>query len=142
MSFNARVRNAQKATGVTGFTGAAPQVVNGNALLMADVEVNSLSALVYTLADTNTLTLTAAWQVSVDNATWVDAVEPQNPANVVQSTGTAGADAGITRAITAPRAVYGYRYARVKVTSGVGVGGGAGVDECNISYSYLLRSMI
>ena len=36
-------------------------------------------------------------------------------------------------AISAPEAVYGAKYARVSVTTGVGAGGGAGVDEVTIS---------
>lgn len=129
-------RKVRGSTAAAGFTGAAPQTVNGNAVDMNDVAFGTLSARCTVLADTNTLTVTAKWQGKDQGGNWVDvANEPQNPAGVALATGTAGADAAVSRIVPAPTAVYAYRQARIVFTSGVGVGGGAGVDEVS-SYEY------
>lgn len=120
------------------FTGAAPQVVNGNPVAMNDVAVGSLSARVKALADTNTLTLTAKWQVFTKGGSWIDVANgTQNATAVAFATGTGGADVAVERVFTAPDAVYGYSRARLVITSGTGVGGGAGVDEIQaLDYYY------
>lgn len=128
MGLNERIKPTQQALGVTAVSGAAPQTVTGNTVIMNKVETGSLSATVYTLATTNTLTLTAKWQVSDDGSTWV-----------AQVTGT-GSAVSATRVIPAPDSVYGKRRARCVVVSGTGSGGGAGQDEANISYNYRLHS--
>lgn len=129
-------------TGVTGLAGAAPQTGAGNTISIASpegngatVEVGSLSARVYAMATTNLLTITARWQVSDNGSTWYTAIESNNAAETVLVTGT-GVAVTATKAISAPDAVYGYKYARCVVVTGVGVGGGAGVDEYSISYNY------
>lgn len=138
MALNERIQPNQQPTAVTGFTGAAPQSVNGNIVVMNKVDNSTLSAKVYALATTNTLTVTVKWQASDDGATWVDcASSPQNAANVALATGT-GSAVTATRIIPAPVGVYGKRYARVVAVSGVGVGGGLGVDEASMSYNYRL----
>ena len=140
MGLNERIKPTQQALGVTAVSGAAPQTVTGNTVIMNKVETGSLSATVYTLATTNTLTLTAKWQVSDDGSTWVDcASSPQNATHVAQVTGT-GSAVSATRVIPAPDSVYGKRRARCVVVSGTGSGGGAGQDEANISYNYRLHS--
>lgn len=119
-------------------TGAAPQVVNSNPVMMNDVSPGTLSAHINVLADTNTLTITAKWQVFDKGGNWIDVVNgSQNAAAVAMATGTAGADAHTLRVLPAPEAVYAYRQCRVVFTSGTGVGGGAGVDEvtqCDFYY--------
>lgn len=116
----------------------AGTVVGGTALVMGDnarMKVKNLSALVTVLAETNTLTWSAKWQVSNDNSTWVDVTNgPQNAAAVAIATGTAGADAAVSRTIGAPEAVYGWRYARIAVFNGVATG--ASADTYALSYSY------
>lgn len=136
--WNSLIQPAQKPTGVLGLTGAAPQTGTGLTQPMIDVEPATLSANVYAKATTSTLTLTAKWQVSDDGATWIDAYGSNRAANVAIVTGT-GSAVTDTIAVTAPEAVYGHRYSRLLVVSGVGVGGGAGVDEFSISYNFTLR---
>lgn len=136
MSWNARVKTVQKATGVTGFTGAAPQSVTAAAVLMGSVTVGTLAANVYVLATTNTLTLTGKWQVSQDGTTYVDHIVGTGAEPSVLVTGT-GSAVTKTRSVSAHSSTYAYRYARYTVVSGVGVGGGAAVDEASISYNYV-----
>jgi hypothetical protein len=135
MAFNAKLVPAGQALGITGFTGAAPQTVAGNTILIDNVKLGSLSANVYAKATTNTLTITAKWQTSDDNSTWRDAYLANRPANVVVVTGTGSAVID-NISLSAPDCVYGHRYARCIAISGVGTGGGAGVDESNVSYAY------
>lgn len=74
---------------VTGFTGAAPQTVAG--ALLVTRELKNISALVYVKATTNTLTVTAKWQVSNDGSTFYDAYGPNRATNVAIATGTGSA---------------------------------------------------
>ena len=136
MSWNARVKKVQKATGVLGFTGAAPQSVTAGSVLMGSVAVGTLSANVYVLATTNTLTLTGKWQTSQDGSTWIDHIASTGaePSALVTGTGSAVTK---TRAISAHPSIYAYPYARFTIVSGVGSGGGLGVDEASISYNYV-----
>ena len=122
---------------VVGFTGAAPQQVNGvtqtNTGVAADCA--SLSAIVYCKATTNTLTLTVKWQVSSNGTTWYECYSQNNATLIDQVTGT-GSAVTATRSISAPDAIYGMNYYRCVVVSGVGVGGGLGVDECSIQLAW------
>lgn len=117
------------------FSGAAPKTVSGNPLDPRVAGVGSLSAWIDYLITTNTITFTAAWEVSSDGTNWYPARPGNAPANVAIATGNGGLVTSAV-AISAPEAVYGAKYARVSVTTGVGAGGGAGVDEVTISYSY------
>jgi hypothetical protein len=94
-----------------------------------------MSADVYALATTNTLTITAKWQVSNDGSTWRDCKPSNGAVNVALVTGT-GAAVTDTVCLAAPDCVYGKKYARVRLVSGVGVGGGLGVDEGSVSYNW------
>ena len=58
MALNERIQPNQQPKAVTAFTGAAPQSVTGNTVVMNKVENGTLSAKVYALATTNTLTIT------------------------------------------------------------------------------------
>lgn len=139
MSFASRRMSNVQPKAVTGFTGAAPQYVNGNAIVMgkpgASPRPGTLSAKVYAKATTNTLTITAKWQVSDDGSTWIDAYGPNRAANVAIVTGT-GSAVTDTVNIAAPDGVYSWNYSRCIAVSGVGVGGGAGVDESSVSYNF------
>lgn len=105
-------------------------------VLMQKVTPGTLSAVYVVDAETEDITVAAQWQGSDDGSTWVDiAHAPQNPAAVVLATGTGGADAAVTRAVPAPSAVYGFRYARAAVVNGAKTG--AAVDTYDISYRYL-----
>lgn len=114
----------------------ATTVTGGTAIFMGNQvkKVTSLSALLTVLAETNTITITAKWQVSNDKTTWVDAYTPQNAANVALGTGTAGADTAVTRVLTAPEGVYGWQYARIALVNGVVTG--AAVDTYSIGYCF------
>ena len=112
----------------------AGSVVGGNAVFMGNVwkKVANLSALLKLTAATNTLTMAAKWQVSNDNSTWYDvANEPQNPAAVVITTGTA---AEVDKVMPAPDAIYGWQYARIAIVTGVATG--ASGDLYTIAYNY------
>lgn len=135
MSFNIAIQPTQLAVAVTAFTGAAPQTVTGTTIAMDQVDKGTLSANVYALATTNTLTVTAKWQVSDDAVTFRDAYGPNRATNVAIATGT-GSAVTDTICITAPDAVYAKRYARLVCVSGTGSGGGLGVDEASISYNW------
>jgi len=140
MAFNDRVLYNSQSTAVglngvnVGLSGPGPT------LLVNRVRLGTLSALVVVDAETNTITLTPKWQVSADSSTWVDVYQPNSPANVLWATGTAGADAPVTRVLTAPDAVYAFRYARVAIE--VGVTNGLAADVGNIGYNYQLDDLV
>lgn len=109
-------------------------VVGGPAVFMGNgfKKIANLSATLGLTAATATLTMAAKWQVSNDNSTWIDvANEPQNPAAVVITTGTATI---VTKAMPAPDAIYGWQYARIAIVTG-GTTGAAG-DLYTIGYNY------
>lgn len=135
MSFNCKLVPTNLAIATTGFTGAAPQTVAGNTLLVENVKVGTLAANILAKATTNTLTITGKWQVSDDNSTWRDAYLPNRPANVVIVTGT-GSAVTDNISVAAPDGCYSHRYTRFIALSGVASGGGAGTDEATISYSF------
>lgn len=132
MRYNAHLKSGDFDTLVAG------SVVGGNALEMGDnarQKVRNLSALAVVDAETSTLTMTGLWQVSNDGSTWVTVTNgAQNAAGVAFATGTAGADAAVTRCFPAPEAVYGWRKARFAITNGAATG--AATDTYSISYSY------
>lgn len=128
--------NSSVATGTANGV-AAGSAVNGNSLFLGgdSDKVKNLSALIDVDIETNTLTMTAKWQVSNDATTWYDLANgSQNAAGVVIGTGTGGADAAIQRVIPAPDCIYGYRFARLALV--IGVTTGATADTYSIGYSY------
>lgn len=132
--------NSDMVTGTA--NGVAPAgLVSGNKLFMGQKNqaIEHLSALVTVDAETNTLTLGAQWQGSNDASTWYTlAHAPHNPAAVALATGTAGADAAVTRVIPAPPSVYSYKYARCSLV--VGAVTGTTNDTYSIAYSYRRRA--
>lgn len=98
---------------------AVPQYLTGATLNMTKVESGTLSALCTVDAETNTLTIAHAWQVSNDGTTFYDCAPSNNAATVVLATGTGGADAAVTVSIEANQSVYGYKYARLRLVAGV-----------------------
>lgn len=142
MGVNAQQRFDQARTGsppgtATALSGAAPQTGAGNKLDMSRIQPGTLSAKVAATATTNTLTITGKWQVSDNASTWYDADLANNAADAVMVTGTGSAVAA-TRQIDAPAAVYGARWSRVVVVTGV-ASAGAG-DEYTIGYDYRARA--
>lgn len=115
-------------------SGAAPQVLNGTAIVMNRVRPGTLSARVTVLAQTDSLTISAKWQVSNNNSTWYDCVPSNNAANVALATGTSGTDTAASAVLEANDAVYGYKYARLELYTGVGVATTG--DLGGIWYSY------
>ncbi len=128
--------NAQVATGTAdGIT--AGSTVSGNAVHVGGNrnKVADLSALVTVDAETNTLTLAAQWEGSNDATTWYAiANTPANTAPTVLATGTAGADAAVTKVIPAPLGALGFQYARLSLV--VGVTTGTTSDTYSIGYNY------
>lgn len=128
--------NAHASSGT--FDGVTAGTVGGTAVNMGDnarQKVRNLSALVVVDCETDTMTMTGKWQVSNDGSTWVDVAHgTQNAAGVVFATGTAGADASVTKCFQAPDAVYGWRKARFAITNAVAAGSTS--DTYSISYSY------
>ncbi len=131
------IRNAVSLASGTFDTVLAGADVAGAAVFMGNIapKVKSLSAKLILDVETNTITISGVWQVSNDNSTWFDVANgTQNAAAVALGTGTAGADASITKVLQAPDAVYGWQWARLAMR--VGVTTGASVDTYTISYAY------
>lgn len=126
MAFPARWMTA---TGGSGDLTAAPvagSTTGGTALPTAGIEMGTLSCLFVLDAETDTLTLTGKFQVSADNSTWYDlAGDAQNPANVLMSTGTAGADTATSRVLPVPLSALGWKYVRAAVVNLVATGAAA-----------------
>jgi hypothetical protein len=135
MAFNDVLRNAQQSTAITLTSVTATSIAAGPTLLMSQVKTGTLSAKYVALAETNTITLSAVWEVSDDASTWVRCTGVNNVVPTVLGTGTAGADTAVTRQIDAPAGVYGKRYARASVL--VGVTTGASSDLCTVTYDYV-----
>lgn len=121
----------------------AGAVVAMPAVYMGDFEgdkVADLSALVVVDAETDSITVTPKWQVSNDNSTYDDVMPDQttSSAGAVIATGTSSADATVRKVVTAPRAVYGFKYARLALA--VGVTDGITLDTYAVGYNY--RSLL
>jgi len=136
----AKKYNVGQATGT--FNGvAAASAVTGNSVFLGNdtAKVTGLCALCVVLAETNTFTIAPKWQVSNDASTWVDLTNgPQNAAATVLATGTAGADAAVTKAIPLPDAAYGFKFARMALVAGGTTG--ASADTYTIGYCYSQNS--
>lgn len=119
---------------------AAGSTIAGSSVEIGDnarQKVRNLSALVTVDAETTGLTLTAKWQVSNDGTTWVDVANgPQNAAGVALATGTASADASVSRMIPAPDSVYGWRKARIALVTG----GASGTTSDTYALGYCYRA--
>jgi hypothetical protein len=127
MARNDRLVNDILDTGTTVMTGiVAGTITPGNTLDMHGVMKGTLSAKFAVVANTATIQISALWEVSRDGVTWVEANPPW-----LLATGTTTL---VTRAVDAPLAVYGYRYARGSVRNAVV--DGLIADTYRISYSY------
>lgn len=119
---------------------ASASVVAGSSVNLGDnnrQKVKELSALVTVLAETNTFTWAAKLQVSNDNSTWVDVANgSQNAAGVVMATGTAGADAAVSKVFTFPQGAYSWKYARIALVTG----GTTGASADTYAIGYVLRT--
>jgi hypothetical protein len=111
--------------------------IAGAVQTMARVKMGSLAAMVVADVETTSLTMAGTWQGSntLDFAVAVDlANAPQNPAPTVLATGTAGADAAVTKAFPAPDAAYSFRFVRFRLLTAGATGGAA--DTYAIGYCY------
>ncbi len=135
-----RYLNNQQAVSGNFDTITAASVVSMGTVNMINVTPGTLCCEIALDGETNTITLTPKWQVSRDGgSTWIDcAPDPNNGTYAAQVTGTAGADATVTKVIPAPDGVYGYPLARVGVL--VGVTTGTANDTYAASYSWMKAS--
>ena len=127
---------AHKVTGTATGVASGGQV-NGNSVFIGGTrqKAKDLSATITADAETNTLTFTAKWQASNDDSTWVDVANgPQNAAGVALATGTGAADAAVTKALPAPSAIEGFKFARMALV--VGAVTGTDDDTYEIAYNY------
>ena len=136
MTINALLVNGWKDTGTLNLnTVVAGTETAGPTVDMAYVKDGTLSATLITDVETDTLTLTAKWQVFNDlTSAWMDVFPPNNAAYVLIGTGTAGADALISKVLQAPDAVYGFRQARLTLVNGAATG--AAADTYRIAYNF------
>lgn len=121
-------------------TGVLTGVVAGTVTPGATISVNSIEP--FSLvghavldAETDTLTMYLDWQVSDDASTWFTVKPANGAANVIQATGTGGADAAVTVVLEAPPSVYSFRYARLGVRNQVA--NGLVADTYSLKYHYL-----
>lgn len=130
-----RMISASGGSGTLTAQPASGSTTGGTALDCSTVEPGSLSCLFVVDAETSTLTLTGKFQVSNDNSTWYDlAGDAQNPANVLLATGTAGADASVSRVLPVPTPALAWRYVRAAVVNGVAQG--EAVDTYAFTWQY------
>ncbi len=115
---------------------AAGAFVNGPILNMGRVKANTLSAQVTVDAETSLLTFALNWQGSntADFAIVTDLASELNGAATVLATGTAGADAAVTKAVPAPQGAYGFRYTRCRLA--VAGATGAAADTYSLGYNF------
>jgi len=121
MSFPARFFKGAAATGTLD-TIVAGASVGGTSYPTNEIALNTLSCLYTVLAETNTITISAHWQVSHDASTWYDVKPSNGAAYVAQATGTAGADNPVSIVLEAPKGVLGWEYVRPAVKVGVTTG--------------------
>ena len=120
MGFNPQYRTVvgEAAGTLTANPAAGTTTGATNSLRLSAVKDGTLSGLATLDAETNTITLLAKWQVSMDDSTWYDLRPENGAAYVVAATGTGGADASVSLVIPAPSAT-GWRWARMAVVNGV-----------------------
>ena len=126
-------------------TGTLDAVASGTTVGMtsqrtAAIRPGTLSARFELDVETDTLTVAAGWQVSVDGTTWINFSDTYRmaPTRVVLGTGTAGADAAHDDALPCPPGWEGFEYVRpVLVTAGTT---GATVDTYTVTLKAERRS--
>jgi len=132
---NARVRFQVSGSTGTANTQSVGYNVDGTALAVGTdrsgrPKPGTLAA--YVEADcTGSVTWTPAWRVSDDNTTFYNLAVEGNVAETAISVTTTG------RMLSAPQAVHGFRYARLRLTTGGATGVTANV--CEISYCYTVE---
>lgn len=133
MGFPARWRSHAAVTG--DFDSEAAGTVHGSqAISTALIAAGTLSCLFTVDAETENLTITGKWQVSDDASTWYDVAPSNNAASVVLATGTAGADAAVSKVLVAPGEVLGWKYVRAAVTNGAAEGTSSDTFSMTLHY--------
>lgn len=139
MTFPARWSSVSGGSGTLTAAPSDGDTTAGTALATAGIKLGTLSCLATLLAETNTITLEAGFQVSNDNSTWYDlAGDAQNPANVVFGTGTAGSDTAVSKVLPVPSQVAGWKYVRPVVVNRVTTGGAG--DTYAFTFYYVKES--
>lgn len=139
MGFAAKLENGFASATGTLASKAVGSLTGGSTLSLHDVTPGTLSALYTVDAETDTVTIAAAWEVSTDGSTWVRLMNATNTAPTVLATGTAGSDASVSRAVAAPREVYGWPYCRASVL--VGGTTAQSADTYTISYAFQRKTV-
>jgi hypothetical protein len=138
MAFPPRWRTASGGSGDLTAAPVAGSTTGGTALATAGIEPGTLSCLFVVDAETDTITLTGKFQVSDDNSTYYDlAGDAQNPANVLLATGTAGADAAVSRVLPVPTQALGWKYVRAAVVNLVATGGATDTYAMTFHFRYI-----
>ena len=138
MAFPPRWRTASGGSGDLTAAPVAGTTTAGTALGTAGIEPGTLSCLVVVDAETDTITLTAKFQVSNDNSTWYDiAGDAQNPANVLLATGTSGADTPVSRVLPVPTQALGWKYVRPALVNLVATGGATDTYAFTFQFRYI-----
>ena len=124
--------NSPVATGNAN-TLVAGSVIGGPSLFLGNSyrKVGQLSAQVSFTANTSGITVAGSWQVSPDGTNWTTLVTSNNAAAITFATGTVAIK---TACFDAPGGLYGSRYARFVLTTGVQTGGTA--DVYSIGYNF------
>jgi hypothetical protein len=135
MSFPARWKSLTAVSGNLN-TLAAGTITATPALSTANIAAGTLSCLFVVEAETNTLTISPLWQVSDDNSTWYSVGPVNNAAVVVLATGTSGDDPVVSRVLSAPNEVLGWKYVRAAVVNLVAQGGAADTYSMTIHYRH------
>lgn len=112
--------------------------VGSTGLATNTIEPDSLTCIFACLAEGDGLTVTSRWQVSTDNASWIQLDNSTNTAATILCTGTAGADSLTTKVMPPPIGWRGHKYVRAAVE----VGGITGVtaDTYSMTLTYLAKS--
>ena len=115
----------------------AGSVILGPTQAQGRITPGTLSAQLTCLAQTTSLVFTPSWQVG-NKADMSDAQVIETgeigAVHAAEATGTAGVDVAVTRAVPAPSAVQGFKYARLVLT--VSGATGAAADTYSIGYNY------
>lgn len=133
------VSRSYLSSGVTGLGGAVASLVLNAPTIGAKFFGDFVAARVQTTLFTSGLQVLAKWQVlDDDGATWCDAVDSYNPANVVVNTG-AGVSGGtkVVKFIAAPPSVQaGSRPARLQLYAAGSGPANASFDSASVAYDF------
>lgn len=128
-------RKRVKITATTGNLNGVTAATSTPGPVTATALIERMSCEFALLAETNTITLEARWEVSDDNSTWVDFPTQANAAVVVFGTGTAGADSTVTKALPFPGEAVTYQFIRPVVVNRVATGATGDTYSMTVRYT-------